>query len=277
MGRETCSSGIERVGVLALAAVVLAACTVAPKNSNYSMRVVEEGEPVPKGGGDYKVGQPYLANGRAFYPSEDPHYRAEGIASWYGADFHGRLTANGEVYDMNGISAAHPTVPLPSYLRVTNLANGRSLIVRVNDRGPYAKNRIVDLSIGAAKALDFHGNGLARVRVEYVGRAPLEGSDDQMLLATLRHGVPAPAPSVVRIASAKPIPLQLQEGGRAAARTIAAARPLSLSAEPTRLSGSDGASADRRTRSAARLPVAAPTAGAAPGTALGLVNGHGLY
>src|SRR5262245_1974988 len=277
MGRQTCSSGIARIGVVALAAVMLAACAAAPKNSNYSMRVVEEGEPVPKGGGDYKVGQPYLANGRAFYPSEDPNYRAEGIASWYGADFHGRQTANGEVYDMNGITAAHPTLPLPSYLRVTNLANGRSIIVRLNDRGPYAKNRIVDLSIGAAKALDFHGNGLARVRVEYVGRAPLEGSDDQMLLATLRHGVPAPAPSLVRIASAKPIPRQLREGGGAAARTIVAARPLSLSAEPARLSGSDGASADRRTRSAARLPAAAPTAGAAPGTALGVVNAHGLY
>src|SRR5262245_60572702 len=136
MGRQTCSSGIARVGVVALAAVMLAACAAAPKNSNYSMRVVEEGEPVPKGGGDYKVGQPYLANGRAFYPSEDPHYRAEGIASWYGADFHGRQTANGEVYDMNGITAEHTTLPLPCYMRVTNLVHGSFNIIQRTAVGP---------------------------------------------------------------------------------------------------------------------------------------------
>src|SRR5205807_4582127 len=105
---------------------------------------------------------------------------------------------------MHAISAAHPTMPLPSYARVTNLDNGRSIIVRVNDRGPYVRNRIIDLSIGAAKALISYGHGLARVRVEYVGRAPIEGSDDRMLLATLREGTPAPAPSKVMVASAKP-------------------------------------------------------------------------
>ncbi len=131
-------------------------------------------------------------------------YRAEGIASWYGPDFHGRLTANGERYDMHGISAAHRTMPLPSYARVTNLDNGRSIIVRVNNRGPFVHNRIIDLSTGTAKALDFYRKGTARVRVEFVGRAPIEGSDDQMLLATLRAGTPAPAPSNVIVASAKP-------------------------------------------------------------------------
>jgi rare lipoprotein A (peptidoglycan hydrolase) len=130
-------------------------------------------------------------------------YRGEGIASWYGPDFHGRLTANGEHYDMNGISAAHRSMPLPSYARVTNLENGRSIIVRVNNRGPYVHNRIVDLSVGTAKALDFYKKGTTRVRVEFVGRAPREGSDDQMLLATLRAGTPAPAPSNVMVASAK--------------------------------------------------------------------------
>jgi rare lipoprotein A len=170
----------------------------------YSDRVVADGEPVPKGGGTYRVGKPYSVNGRIYVPSENPSYRAEGLASWYGPDFHGRLTANGEVYDMHAISAAHPTMPLPSYARVTNLDNGRSIMVRVNDRGPYVRNRIIDLSIGTAKALDFYGYGLARVRVEYVGRAPLEGSDDTMLLATLREGAPAPAPSKVMIASGKP-------------------------------------------------------------------------
>jgi rare lipoprotein A (peptidoglycan hydrolase) len=137
-------------------------------------------------------------------PTDKPAYRAEGIASWYGADFHGRLTASGERYDMHGISAAHRTMPLPSYARVTNLDNGRSIIVRVNNRGPFVHNRIMDLSTGTARALDFYRKGIARVRVEFVGRAPIEGTDDQMLLATLRMGSPAPAPSTVMVASAQP-------------------------------------------------------------------------
>src|SRR5438477_9378398 len=106
---------------------------------------------------------------------------------------------------MHSISAAHPTMPLPSYARVTNLDNGRSIMVRVNDRGPYARNRVIDLSIGAAKALDFYGHGLAHVRVEYIGPAPLDGSDDRMLMATLRHGSPAPAPPRIMIASTTPL------------------------------------------------------------------------
>src|SRR5437763_3463949 len=126
------------------------------------------------------------------------------MASWYGDDFHGRLTANGEVFDMDSLSAAHPTLPMPCYARVTNLANGKSLVVRVNDRGPYHGNRLIDVSNKAAQLLDFKGNGVARVRVEYVGRAPLEGSDDRQLIATLRTGEPAPSPSAGRIASAQP-------------------------------------------------------------------------
>jgi rare lipoprotein A len=141
---------------------------------------------------------------------EDVRYRNDGIASWYGEDFHGRLTANGEVYDMNAISAAHPTLPMPCYVRVTNLANRRSLIVRINDRGPYHANREIDLSGKAAELLGFAGRGLARVRVEYVGRAPLEGSDDRRLIATLREGEPAPVPSGVMIASARPFVPQVQ-------------------------------------------------------------------
>lgn len=169
-----------------------------------SPRVVDFGEPVPKGGGTYRVGKPYVVGGREYVPSEDTHYRAEGLASWYGDDFHGRLTANGEVFDMTSLTAAHPTLPMPSYVRVTNLANGKSLVVRVNDRGPYHGNRVIDVSHTAARLLGFRQNGVARVRVEYVGRAPLEGSDDRILEATLRTGEPAPAPSTVRVASARP-------------------------------------------------------------------------
>ncbi|MGJ4947437.1 septal ring lytic transglycosylase RlpA family protein [Bradyrhizobium sp. HKCCYLS20291] len=169
-----------------------------------SPRVVGLGEPVPKGGGVYRIGKPYTVAGKTYVPEEDTNYRAEGMASWYGDDFHGRQTANGEVFDMTSLTAAHPTLPMPSYARVTNLSNGKSLIVRINDRGPYHANRLIDVSNKAADLLEFKSSGVARVRVEYVGRAPLEGSDDTQLMATLRTGIPAPAPSLVRVASAKP-------------------------------------------------------------------------
>ncbi|HEU0084449.1 MAG TPA: septal ring lytic transglycosylase RlpA family protein, partial [Bradyrhizobium sp.] len=191
----------------ARAAAVVAACLMVAncaQNGKFSRvdpkygvssspRVVAFGEPVPKGGGTYRVGKPYSVAGRVYVPEEDAGYRAEGLASWYGDDFHGRLTANGEVFDMASLTAAHPTLPLPCYARVTNLGNGRSLIVRVNDRGPYHGNRLIDVSNRAAELLEFKGNGVARVRVEYVARAPLEGSDDRQLMATLRTGVPAPS------------------------------------------------------------------------------------
>jgi len=179
-----------------------------------SPRVVALGDPVPKGGGTYRVGKPYTVAGRVYVPEEDPNYRAEGMASWYGDDFHGRLTANGEVFDMTSLTAAHPTLPIPCYARVTNIRNGKSLIVRVNDRGPYHGNRLIDVSNKAAELLEFKSNGVARVRVEYVGRAPLEGTDDRQLLATLRTGTPAPAPSTVRIAAARPFVPDLLPGGR---------------------------------------------------------------
>jgi rare lipoprotein A len=161
---------------------------------------------VPKGGGTYRVGKPYVVEGRTYYPTENKRYRREGTASWYGDDFHGRLTANGEVYDMEGISAAHPTLPMPSYARVTNLRNGRSLIVRVNDRGPFHEGREIDLSSKAAQLLEFHRRGTTRVRVEYVGPASLDGSDDRKLMATLREGAPAPASRSLFADSSKPQP-----------------------------------------------------------------------
>src|ERR1700738_5314662 len=201
-------------GVAAVAAcLMLANCAssgkfasrVDPKYGvSSSPRVVAFGEPVPKGGGTYRVGKPYSVAGRVYVPEEDTSYREEGLASWYGDDFHGRLTANGEVFDMASLTAAHPTLPMPSYARVTNLSNGKSLIVRVNDRGPYHGNRLIDVSNKAAELLEFKGNGVARVRVEYVARAPLEGSDDRQLIATLRAGSPAPTPSLVRVASVRP-------------------------------------------------------------------------
>ena len=120
-----------------------------------SPRVVAFGQPVPRGGGRYIVGEPYRVAGRTYIPQDNARYSEVGLASWYGDNFHGRLTANGEVYDMEGLTAAHPTMPLPSYARVTNLSNGRSVVVRVNDRGPYARNRIIDVSSTVARVLDF--------------------------------------------------------------------------------------------------------------------------
>ncbi len=151
-----------------------------------SARVIEDGQPVPHGGGQYLVGRPYTIAGHTYYPTENEGYSAVGMASWYGDAFHGRRTANGEVYDKNALSAAHPTMPLPSYARVTNLSNGYSVIVRVNDRGPYHGGRVMDVSSRVADVLDFKGAGTAKIKVEYVGRAPMEGSDDNQLLSSLR-------------------------------------------------------------------------------------------
>ena len=140
-------------------------------------RVIPLGQPVPKGGGRYQVGKPYEVAGLWYTPREDPAYDRVGSASWYGELFHGRRTANGEIYDMDRLSAAHPTLPLPVYARVTNLNNGRSLVVRINDRGPFARDRIIDLSRRSAEVLGFRNHGTATVRVKYLGRAPLSGDD----------------------------------------------------------------------------------------------------
>jgi rare lipoprotein A len=155
-----------------------------------SRRVIADGQPIPRGGGQYLVGKPYTIAGRTYYPSERRTTQI-GYASWYGDAFHGRLTANGEIYDRDSFTAASPTMPLPSYVRVTNLRNNYSMIVRVNDRGPYASNRIMDVSRRVAEALDFKRYGTTQLKVEYVGRAGMNGSDDAKLLATLRTDGPA--------------------------------------------------------------------------------------
>jgi len=120
----------------------------------------------PWRGGKYKVGDPYTINGITYYPEEDFDYSEKGIASWYGPGFHAKMTANGEEFDQDLLTAAHKTLPMPSFARVTNLDNGKKIVVRVNDRGPYAENRIIDLSRASAQALGFKNMGLARVKVE---------------------------------------------------------------------------------------------------------------
>jgi len=111
----------------------------------------------------YKVGAPYKVAGRWYHPRVDEQYNRTGLASWYGAQFHGRKTANGEIFDMNRLSAAHTTLPLPSLVEIKNLENGRRIVVRVNDRGPFVDDRIIDVSRAVARRLGFEGKGLAQV------------------------------------------------------------------------------------------------------------------
>lgn len=208
-------------GVVAAAAITAAGCAQNPQqlaaghgkeyfpSSVYgaaSPRVIADGQPIPRGGGQYLVGKPYTVAGQTYYPSEK-RYAGVGLASWYGDAFHGRRTANGEIYDREAITAAHPTMPLPSFARVTNLHNNYSMIVRVNDRGPFHSNRIMDVSHRVAQTLQFDRSGTGKVKVEYLAPASLDGSDDDMLLATLRTSGPAHLPGEtpeVRVAEAAP-------------------------------------------------------------------------
>lgn len=188
--------------LLSCSAVVLAGCGGpmadifdGTKFSSASMGVkasprVTSSRNVPKGGGRYQVGQPYTVAGKRFVPREQPDLDQVGQASWYGPAFHGRLTANGEIFDQYHLSGAHPTLPLPSYVRVTNLDNGNSTIVRINDRGPFSHNRVIDLSRRTAEVLGFKTRGTANVRVQYVGPAPLNGDDTRFLVASINSITP---------------------------------------------------------------------------------------
>lgn len=201
--------------VLAVAAVALGGCSskkeahldpFAGKGSPYYSKP----GPVPKGGGKYYVGKPYQVAGRWFVPKEDTKYDKVGLASWYGPQFHRRMTSNGEWFDMDYMSAAHPTLPIPSYARVTNLENGKQVIVRINDRGPFVGTRIIDLSRKAATALAFKETGTAKVRVKYLGPAPL--GDDTRQLAALNRRL-QPGGETIQVASAakpKPTPPPVQ-------------------------------------------------------------------
>ncbi|WP_183756898.1 septal ring lytic transglycosylase RlpA family protein [Rhizobium sp. BK181] len=197
-GAASFATGMRWVG-LSLICATVTACGTAPtptkrthgkeyfSEKEYGVKAsprVATGNNIPKGGGRYMVGDPYVVKGKWYYPKEDFAYNKVGIASWYGSAFHGRLTANGEVYDQMHLSAAHPTFPLPSYARVTNTENGASVIVRVNDRGPYHEGRIIDLSNKTADMLDLQHSGTGNVRVQYVGRARMDGHDMPYLMAS---------------------------------------------------------------------------------------------
>lgn len=150
-------------------------------------------------GGTYKVGNPYQIMGRWYYPKEDYSYSETGMASWYGEDFHAKRTANGEKYDMNTLTAAHRTLPLPSIVRVTNLQNGRSLVVRVNDRGPYVKDRIIDLSKRAAQLLGYQTQGTTKVKVEIMAE-----ESRALKNAILNQKEPAYQPPIQKLEAVQP-------------------------------------------------------------------------
>lgn len=173
---------LRRAALLAAIGFALSACGVVP--TPFGGRQALTSHPT------YKIGTPYTVNGITYYPHVDYDYDQTGIASWYGEVFQGRYTANGEVFDLNQITAAHTTLPLPSIVEVINLQNNRALRVRVNDRGPFAKGRIIDLSERAARLLGFEGAGTALVRVRIL-------KDDSIRAAALAErgliGEPLPA------------------------------------------------------------------------------------
>lgn len=158
-----------------------------------------QAEIIKKYGGIYKIGKPYKIGSRWYYPKEDYNYKEEGIASWYGEDFNGKPTANGERYEMNTLTAAHRTLPLPCIVKVTNLQNGRAVVVRVNDRGPYVKDRIIDLSKRGAQILGYLGQGTTRVRVEIMAKeskalkAAMLGQETPAGEALAASATPAPS------------------------------------------------------------------------------------
>lgn len=195
--------------------------------------------------GSYKVGKPYVIEGVTYYPQETFNHVETGVASWYGPGFHGKATANGERYDQQDHTAAHRTLQMPSILRVTNLDNGRSTIVRVNDRGPYARNRVIDLSRAAATELDIIGKGTARVRLDQLtaesllvkevamgGGGPAEqqaalaqhasGNRSAPTVTMMAAAPPRPAPTPVLVAATPPATSLASDPGRPTIASIAA-------------------------------------------------------
>ncbi|MEH6677543.1 septal ring lytic transglycosylase RlpA family protein [Phenylobacterium sp.] len=192
--RDMDARAVRGLVVVSLGALALTACAAPKPKLSHRLPDADAsqgGRAATGAGGAYKVGKPYQVGGVWYVPREDPGYNKVGTASWYGSQFHAKATANGETFDMNAMTAAHTTLPLPSLVEVTNLENGRKVVVRVNDRGPFVGDRIIDLSRAAARELGYESKGLAKVRVRYVGRAPLGGGGD--LGVRTARAEPAPA------------------------------------------------------------------------------------
>jgi len=179
-----------------LCAALLAACATEPPPRTTAS--------IPGGKGTYKVGIPYQVGDTWYYPHEQSNYDETGIASWYGPTFYGKPTADGEIYDGEGLTAAHRTLPMPVNVRVTNLENGKSLVLRVNDRGPFANGRIIDVSRHAAELLGFYAKGTAQVRVTYFGRADLPSRPDESQIARSVRAAPTARIQPVALAASKP-------------------------------------------------------------------------
>jgi rare lipoprotein A len=197
-----------------LCGLLLAACGSTQRDS------------IAPGVGHYKLGDPYQIDGRWYYPAYDPSYAAVGVASWYGYPFHGRATANGELFDRDKPSAAHPTLPLPSIVRVTNLTNQRQVELRVNDRGPFVGDRIIDLSQAAARELGFEHHGTTEVRVEFVRLADAQGVPPQPTTPPVRAVAQQTAVAVSAASEAA------QPRSEPAVRAVALAAPSAEAAPP---------------------------------------------
>jgi rare lipoprotein A len=205
------------------AAALLAGCTEGKLVVDQAKVITNPGPAKPQ---PYKIGKPYQVNGIWYYPKADYRYSESGIASWYGPGFHGKRTANGEIYDENGLTAAHKTLPMPSMVRVTNLENGRSIQVRVNDRGPFEAGRIIDMTRRGAQLLGFIQQGTARVRVDIMP----EESQQLAALASRSGGEQVPPPpkaapvgevtsgGLAPIAGSKVVPGQAKPGTQPAAQ-----------------------------------------------------------
>jgi rare lipoprotein A len=205
-----------RAGLVALAGASLAACATSHGARPGRTADARPGAPSAPGeaalGGRYKLGAPYQVGGVWYVPADQPDYEEVGVASWYGDEFNGERTANGERFDMYAASAAHTTLPLPSIVEVTNLENGRSMRLRLNDRGPFKGGRIIDVSRAAARELGFERQGIAKVRVRYIGPAKLDGSLEPLYVARRDRDRVSPwsDASPVRVAAAAPPPPPVQ-------------------------------------------------------------------
>ena len=176
---------------------LLAACSSNAPTRIGTGRYPNDGElPQGKQGVERKIGNPYKVAGKWYYPQEQPGYDETGHASWYGKDFHGKKTANGEYFNMNALTAAHKTLPLPTFVKVTNLSNGRTIILRVNDRGPFVGTRLIDVSRRGAQLLGFEKQGVTKVRIQAVDDTGRLKASPPVKMAAVRPVAPVRTPTV---------------------------------------------------------------------------------
>ena len=213
------------LGMLALA---LGGCAET-QLAAHTVKKMDQPTPGAAPKGYYKVGEPYQINSTWYYPVEDYNYDETGIASWYGPGFHAKFTANGEIFDQNDLTAAHRTLPMPSFVRVTNLDNGRSIVLRVNDRGPFARGRILDVSARGSELLGFDKAGTARVRVQILAE------ESRQLAQQMRSGVQvasAAPPQGASLQGGSPQGAQPSAAPRSSVTSGALAPPLGVMTSP---------------------------------------------